>query len=766
MNRDERGGGPATVLVNGQRREVRTEPDTALLYVLRNHLGLKGTRFGCGLGLCGSCLVLVDGQPAYSCDLPLWAVAGQGDHHGRGAGRPGPAASGDAGAHRGPGRPVRLLPVRRDHRGRRPARAQPRSRRRGGPGGPGRQPVPVRRAQPHRPGRAGRRGRTAGRAAGRARPDGLRTPRPGHRAAALARGEPAARRLAAGAARRRRRGAAGQGGARAGRAHRAGADRRRGTRRRPRAGADDARGHRPEPRRGLHRGQPVHPALRRRAAAGLRRGQGRLPGRGRGPARRGRGQADRRRRRRSWRRTAGPPATGNSPTTGCSTGPPPAATRPSPLPAYRVVGTSVPRLDLPDKLTGRPRYAHDLAPDGLCYGRVVRPPARGATLADLDTTAARWPCRACSRWCGTAASSAWSPSARRSRCAPPTGCGPAPSGSAARRCLTTATCPPSWSRRPPRPPCWPSTAARLRPGQVGAVLEATYHRPYLAHASMGPSTATALASGQRQRPGAAPRLRVWSHTQGVYPLRAELARALGLAAGRHHGDPRGGRGLLRAQRRRRRRAGCRPARPGRTRAAGPGRLERADELGWAPFGAAAVVRIAAETDQAGDVLSWRHEIWGNGHSTRPGSTPVGRAARGRSPRGRRDIEAAAEPPMARGGGAGRNSVPGYAFPAYQVVNHRLLGDAAAHVRAALAGRVPQRVRGRVVHGRARRRGRPRPGRVPAVLPDRPAGPGRGRGGGPALRLGPLVAPAGSPPGTASGTPATRTPAPTAPWSPR
>jgi len=63
-----------TVLVNGRREEVRTEPDTALLYVLRNHLGLTGTRFGCGLGLCGACLVLIDGRPAYSCDTPMWAV--------------------------------------------------------------------------------------------------------------------------------------------------------------------------------------------------------------------------------------------------------------------------------------------------------------------------------------------------------------------------------------------------------------------------------------------------------------------------------------------------------------------------------------------------------------------------------------------------------------------------------------------------------------------------------------------------------------------
>src|SRR5271169_175478 len=64
-----------TVLVNGRPEEVRTEQDTTLLYVLRNHLDLKGTRFGCGLGLCGACFVLADGRPIYSCDAPLWSVA-------------------------------------------------------------------------------------------------------------------------------------------------------------------------------------------------------------------------------------------------------------------------------------------------------------------------------------------------------------------------------------------------------------------------------------------------------------------------------------------------------------------------------------------------------------------------------------------------------------------------------------------------------------------------------------------------------------------
>ena len=72
---DERAG--FTVRVNGEAREVATERDTALLYVLRNHLGLKGTRFGCGLGLCGACLVLVDGRAVYSCDTPVCAVEGR-----------------------------------------------------------------------------------------------------------------------------------------------------------------------------------------------------------------------------------------------------------------------------------------------------------------------------------------------------------------------------------------------------------------------------------------------------------------------------------------------------------------------------------------------------------------------------------------------------------------------------------------------------------------------------------------------------------------
>ncbi len=63
--------------VNGQQRDVAADPDVPLLYVLRNDLGLQGTKFGCGLGQCGACTVLVDGQALRSCVTPVEAVVGQ-----------------------------------------------------------------------------------------------------------------------------------------------------------------------------------------------------------------------------------------------------------------------------------------------------------------------------------------------------------------------------------------------------------------------------------------------------------------------------------------------------------------------------------------------------------------------------------------------------------------------------------------------------------------------------------------------------------------
>ena len=65
-----------SLVVNGVAHEVAAHPDTPLLDVLRGELGLLGSRFGCGMGLCGACMVLIGGRPMAACDTPLWAVDG------------------------------------------------------------------------------------------------------------------------------------------------------------------------------------------------------------------------------------------------------------------------------------------------------------------------------------------------------------------------------------------------------------------------------------------------------------------------------------------------------------------------------------------------------------------------------------------------------------------------------------------------------------------------------------------------------------------
>jgi isoquinoline 1-oxidoreductase subunit alpha len=64
----------ATLTVNGKKMSVDADPDTPLLWVLRDHLGMTGTKYGCGMALCGACTVHVNGQPTRSCSTPLSSV--------------------------------------------------------------------------------------------------------------------------------------------------------------------------------------------------------------------------------------------------------------------------------------------------------------------------------------------------------------------------------------------------------------------------------------------------------------------------------------------------------------------------------------------------------------------------------------------------------------------------------------------------------------------------------------------------------------------
>ena len=66
-----------TITVNGKTHEVNVEPDTPLLWVLREQVGLTGTKYGCGIAACGACTVHIDGQAVRSCSMPLASAAGK-----------------------------------------------------------------------------------------------------------------------------------------------------------------------------------------------------------------------------------------------------------------------------------------------------------------------------------------------------------------------------------------------------------------------------------------------------------------------------------------------------------------------------------------------------------------------------------------------------------------------------------------------------------------------------------------------------------------
>ena len=67
----------ASISINGKTREVNADPSTPLLWVIRDTLGMTGTKFGCGMTLCGACTVHLDGKPVRSCGTPLSAAAGK-----------------------------------------------------------------------------------------------------------------------------------------------------------------------------------------------------------------------------------------------------------------------------------------------------------------------------------------------------------------------------------------------------------------------------------------------------------------------------------------------------------------------------------------------------------------------------------------------------------------------------------------------------------------------------------------------------------------
>jgi nicotinate dehydrogenase subunit B len=327
-----------------------------------------------------------------------------------------------------------------------------------------------------------------------------------------------------------------------------------------------------------------------------------------------------------------------------------------------LAGHSVQRLDLPDKVFARPRFIHDTALPGMVHGRVMRPDISRAKLVDLKDD-------------GALAIPGFVAMVRDGSFAGVV-CETERSADASLLALRKGA---TWSAGEALPDV-DDLAAFLKAqpvesrvidsktasesGRTVRTIRQQYTRPYIAHASIGTSCAIAQWTGDR--------VHVWTHSQGVYLLRADLALVLKLPAGNitvEHIEGAGCYGhnaaddvaldaVLLAKA-----ASGRPVRV---------LWSRADELTHAPFGAAMAIEIEADLDAQNEIVGWRHAIWSNGHAARPGraSQPALLAAFELEHPFPRMISS--DPPQANGGGGDRNSIPLYDFPSWTIESHRLL----------------------------------------------------------------------------------------------
>ncbi|MCO6417296.1 molybdopterin-dependent oxidoreductase [Siccirubricoccus sp. KC 17139] len=338
----------------------------------------------------------------------------------------------------------------------------------------------------------------------------------------------------------------------------------------------------------------------------------------------------------------------------------PAEARVKPAAARRIAGTSVPRLDLPDKVFGAARYVHDLRLPGMLHARVVRPPSRGAALTALREGPLPGEARVVrgGSFLAVLAATEWDAETAAARLA-------ARAEWAERDTLPEQAGLPDWLREAAMRGERSEVAARgTPPATVSRRLKRQFHRPYLAHASIGTSCAVARWQGEA--------LEVWSHSQGPYNLRADLAKALRIPDARvtvRHMEGAGCYGHNGADD-----VALDAALAARAVPGTPVRLlwSRAEELGWAPFSPAMLVEIEADTDAQGRLLSWRSHIISNGHSSRPGRAPEPTLLAASMLAEPFPVKPSINPPMAGGGGAPRNGVPLYAIPHLAIETTRLL----------------------------------------------------------------------------------------------
>ncbi len=330
---------------------------------------------------------------------------------------------------------------------------------------------------------------------------------------------------------------------------------------------------------------------------------------------------------------------------------------PKPPELHKNIGKSKPRLDIPAKVTGGAAYIQDVRLPGMLFGRISRPPSYGADIISFDEARVRKLPGVIAvirdgRFLGVVAE-------REEQAI------------AARDDLARAA---TWREAPSLPspddiyqhlkslPAEDHVISRTggdAPPPTRVSLAATYTRPYTAHASIGPSCAIAqVKDGQ---------LTVWTHSQGVFPLQRDLAKALDMDVTKIrcvHAPGSGCYGHNGADD-----VALDAALLARASSGRPVKVQwmRDDEFGWEPYGPAMTVELHGSLDDAGMIVDWTHDVWTNTHSTRPQKDGCNllaswHLAQPKSP-GKPEII-----PQPAGGGD-RNAIPLYDFPRQRVTHH-------------------------------------------------------------------------------------------------
>ncbi|HYC15952.1 MAG TPA: molybdopterin cofactor-binding domain-containing protein [Pseudolabrys sp.] len=324
---------------------------------------------------------------------------------------------------------------------------------------------------------------------------------------------------------------------------------------------------------------------------------------------------------------------------------------------FKSIGASGGRLDLPGKIFGESAFIHDMQIDGMAHARVVRQPNRGATIGSIDENAIRRAAKGPIEF------------VRSGNFLAILGADETAVEAASVAAVNHVT----WQNVEVAAPIQQEANWLLQRPVVERIFgtpdagnpqgreryEATYTRGYLAHASISPSCGLALFKDAK--------LTVWTHCQGVYPLRAALAKTLKLEPASivvHHVQGSGCYGhngaddaaadaaIIAMQK---------PGQPIRVR------WRREEEFIYEPKTPAMMVKVRALLDDAGKPVDWTQEIWSPTHNQRPGAggNLLGALALPDPP----PEPPPSDVPEANGGGATRNAEPLYDIPAKRILHH-------------------------------------------------------------------------------------------------